>query len=191
MRGIVFLDRDGTLIEEVGYLRDPSAVRILPGAAEALRLLSGEGFLLAVVSNQAGLAKGKFTVEEMEAVHRRFVSSFGAEGVVFDAVEYCPHHPEGAVGEFRRACRCRKPGTALAEEILRRLLVPDSCPRFVVGDKMSDVSMGIRLGAATVLLGTGYGDAEKASGERAGIAPDVFLPGMREAAGWIVAHTAS
>jgi len=188
MRGIVFLDRDGTLIEEVGYLRDPSAVRILPGADEALRLLSREGFLLAVVSNQAGLARGKFTGAEMEAVHRRFVSAFGEEGIVFDAVEYCTHHPEGAVEAYRRACGCRKPGTGLAEAILRRLRVPDSCPRFVVGDKMSDVSMGVRLGAATALVGTGYGNAEKASGERAGIAPDVFLPGMLEAAGWIVAY---
>ena len=188
MRGIVFLDRDGTLIEEVGYLRDPSAVRILPGAAEALRLLSRGGFLLAVVSNQAGLAKGRFTEAEMEAVHRRFVSAFGREGVVFDAVEYCPHHPEGAVEPYRLACGCRKPGTELAERILRRLRVPDSCPRFVVGDKMSDVTMGIRLGAATVLVGTGYGNEEKASGERAGIAPDVFLPGIREAAGWILSY---
>jgi D-glycero-D-manno-heptose 1,7-bisphosphate phosphatase len=188
MRGIVFLDRDGTLIEDVGYTRDPSAVRILPGAAEALRLLSREGFLLAVVSNQAGLAKGRFNGTEMEAVHRRFVSAFGEEGVAFDAVEYCPHHPEGTVAALRRACGCRKPGTELAEAILRRLRVPDSCPRFVVGDKMSDVSMGIRLGAATVLVGTGYGITEKAWGEGAGIAPDVFLPGMREAAGWILAH---
>ena len=191
MRGIVFLDRDGTLIEEVGYLRDPSSVRILPGAAEALRFLSRERFLLAVVSNQAGLAKGIFTGAEMDAVHRRFVSAFREEKVEFDAIEYCPHHQEGVVDAFRRACECRKPGTALAEEILRRLRVPDSCPRFVVGDKMSDVSMGVRLGAATVLVGTGYGNAEKTSGERAGIAPDVFLPGMREAAGWIVAHTVS
>jgi ribonucleotide monophosphatase NagD (HAD superfamily) len=76
----------------------------------------------------------------------------------------------------------------MAEEILRRLRVPDSCLRFVVGDKMSDVSMGIRLGAATVLVGTGYGNEEKASGECGGIAPDVFLPGMAEAAGWIMAH---
>jgi histidinol-phosphate phosphatase family protein len=188
MRGIVFLDRDGTLIEEVGYLRDPSAVRILPGAAEALRLLSREGFLLAVVSNQAGLAKGIFTGAEMEAVHRRFVSAFGAEGIVFDAVEYCPHHPEGTVAEYRRACACRKPGTALAEGILLRLRVPDSRPRFVVGDKMSDVSMGVRLGGSTVLVATGYGNAEMASAERTGIAPEVFLPGMLEAAAWIVAH---
>ena len=188
MRGIVFLDRDGTLIEEVGYLRDPSDVRILPGAAEALRVLSREGFLLAVVSNQAGMAKGIFTGAEMESVHRRFVSAFGAEGVVFDAVEYCPHHQEGTVEAYRQACGCRKPGTGLAEEILLRLDVPESCPRFVVGDKMSDIAMGIRLGASTVLVGTGYGNAEKASGERAGITPEVFLPGMREAAGWIVAH---
>jgi len=188
MRGIVFLDRDGTLIEEVGYLRDPSDVRILPGAPEALRRLARERFLLAVISNQAGLARGKFTGEEMEAVHRRFVSAFGAEGVVFDAIEYCPHHPEGKVEAYRRACGCRKPGTGLAEAILLRLGVPDSCPRFVVGDKMSDVSMGVRLGAATVLVGTGYGIGEKASGERAGSVPDAFLPGMREAAGWIVSH---
>ena len=76
----------------------------------------------------------------------------------------------------------------MAEGILRRLRVPDSCPRFTVGDKMSDVSMGIRLGAATILVGTGYGNAEKASGERAGISRDVFLPGIREAAGWIGAY---
>lgn len=188
MRGIVFLDRDGTLIEDAGYLRDPASLRVLPGAAEALRLLSRGGFLLAVVSNQAGLAKGIITRAEMEAVHRRFVSAFEREGVAFDAVEYCPHHPEGTVEAYRRACACRKPGTALPEGILLRLRVPDSFPRFVVGDKMSDVSMGIRLGASTVLVGTGYGNAEKVSGERAGIAPDAFLPGMREAAGWIVAH---
>jgi D-glycero-D-manno-heptose 1,7-bisphosphate phosphatase len=188
MRGIVFLDRDGTLIEEAGYLRDPADLRILPGVGEGLRRLSREGFLLAVVSNQAGLAKGIFSAGEMEAVHREFVAAFAREGVVFDAVEYCPHHPEGAVEAYRRACRCRKPGTWMAERILRRLRVPDSCPRFLVGDKMSDVLMGIRIGAATALVGTGYGNEENASGERSGVAPDVFLPGMREVAGWILSH---
>ncbi len=186
MKGIVFFDRDGTLIEEVGYLRDPAAVRILPGAAEALRALAAEGYLLAVVSNQAGLARGKFTRAEMDAVHREFVSAFGREGVVFDAVEYCPHHPDGSVETYRRGCDCRKPGTGMAERILAALRVPDSVPRYLVGDKMSDVLMGIRLGAATVLVGTGYGSEEKAAGDRAGIAPGAFLPGMREAAEWIL-----
>ncbi|GAB4229941.1 MAG: HAD family hydrolase [Deltaproteobacteria bacterium] len=188
MRGIVFLDRDGTLIEEAGYLRDPSAVRILPGVAESLRRLSGGGFLLAVVSNQAGLARGKFTAREMEAVHREFLASFGREGIAFAAVEYCPHHPEGVVEAYRRECGCRKPETGMAGEILRRLRVPDSCPRYMVGDKMSDVLMGIRIGAATVLVGTGYGVAEKSAGERSGITPDAFLPGVPEAAEWILSR---
>ncbi len=188
MKGIVFLDRDGTLIEEVGYLRDPAAVRILPGAAEALRTLSEAGYLLAVVSNQAGLARGKFTMAEMEAVHREFVSAFAKEGVVFDAVEYCPHHPEGSVDAYRGGCDCRKPGTGLAERILEALRVPDSAPRYLVGDKMTDVQMGTRIGAATILVGTGYGIEERAAGERSGVPPGVFLPGMREAADWILSQ---
>jgi histidinol-phosphate phosphatase family protein len=188
MRGIVFLDRDGTLIEETGYLRDPALVRILPGVAEALRRLAAKGFLLAVTSNQAGLARGKFTRGEMEAVHRTFLAEFRKEGVTFDAVEYCPHHPEGTVEEYRAACSCRKPGTGMAETVLRRLSVPESCPRWVVGDKMSDILFGIRLGAKTVLVGTGYGDREREEGERRGIFPDVFLPGMAEAARWILAE---
>jgi len=186
MRGIVFLDRDGTLIEEVGYLRDPKAVRPLPGAAEALRRLKDAGYRLAVISNQAGIARGKFTAAEMEAVHREFLAAFLRHGVAFDAVEYCPHHPEGALEEYRTACECRKPGAGLAEAVLRRLGVPDSCPRWVVGDKMSDVLMGVRLGARTILVGTGYGKEEKREGERVGVTADASLPGMWEAAEWIL-----
>ena len=182
MKGIVFLDRDGTLIEEVGYLRDPDKIRPLPGVAEALRRLAAAGYRLAVISNQAGLARGKFSPAEMEAVHREFVAAFLREGVVFDAVEYCPHHPEGVVASYRETCDCRKPGTGMADRVLRRLGVPDSCPRWVVGDKMTDILMGVRLGARTILVGTGYGDRERMEGERLGVAPGAFLPGMREAA---------
>jgi D-glycero-D-manno-heptose 1,7-bisphosphate phosphatase len=186
LKGVVFVDRDGTLIEEVGYLRDPSAVRMLPGAAEAMRRLAAAGYRLAVLSNQAGLARGKFTAAEMEGVHREFVAAFLREGVAFDAVEYCPHHPDGVVEAYRGSCRCRKPGTGMAEAVLHRLGVPDSCPRWVVGDKMTDVLMGVRLGARTILVGTGYGNEEKMEGERQGVAPDAFLPGMREATDWIL-----
>lgn len=188
MKGIVFLDRDGTLIEEVGYLRDPADVRILPGAAEALRKLAAKGYLLAVASNQSGLARGMFSRPEMEAVHRAFLAAFRKRRVSFDAVEYCPHHPEGTLPEFRKTCSCRKPETGMAEAILRRLAVPDSCPRWVVGDKMTDILFGHRLGARTVLVGTGYGAEERKEGERSGVSPDVFVPGMREAAGWIVSE---
>ncbi|MBF8260133.1 MAG: gmhB, partial [Actinobacteria bacterium] len=157
MKGIVLLDRDGTLIEEVGYLSDPARLKEIPGAAESLRRLAREGYAIAVVSNQAGLAKGKISEEQSKAVHRAFVEYFRSRGVEFDAIEYCPHHPEGLVERYRRTCRCRKPMPGLARRIMRRMALPASCRAWVVGDKMSDVSMGKRLSAETVLVATGYG----------------------------------
>ncbi|MCL1926100.1 MAG: HAD family hydrolase [Syntrophorhabdaceae bacterium] len=188
MKGIVFMDRDGTLIEDTGYLRDPMSVRILPGAADALRKLASKGYVLAVLSNQSGLARGIFTRDEMETVHRAFLEKFRAEGVVFDAVEYCPHHPEGVVEEYRKACSCRKPDTGLAEAVLRRLKVPDTYSRWMVGDKLSDIELGIRLKARTALVETGYGSTERKEGECLGLLPDVFLPGMRETVEWILSE---
>lgn len=186
MKGIVLLDRDGTLIEEVGYLSDPAKVREIPGAAESLARLSRAGYSIAVVSNQAGLAKGRFGDREFAAVHREFLERFLSRGVRFDAVEYCPHHPEGVVDRYRASCGCRKPGTGMAERILARLGVPAAWSRFTVGDKMTDVIMGKRLGARTILVETGYGVEERRAGERDGIRPDVVVPGIREAVDWIL-----
>ncbi len=188
MKGIVFLDRDGTLIEDTGYLSDPRDVREIPGAAEALTLLAVNGFALAVVSNQAGLAKGKFGKEQGEAVHRAFVALFRAKGVEFAAVEYCPHHPEGSVEEYRTACTCRKPSPGMAEKVLASLGNPASYTMWIVGDKMTDVLMGRSLRAKTILVATGYGLSERKEGERRGLAPDAFLPSIREAAEWILAE---
>jgi len=186
VKGIVFLDRDGTLIEEVGYLSDPRRVREIPGAAESLLRLIRGGFLLAVVSNQAGLAKGKFGEEEWEAVHHAFVALFRAKGVDFAAVEYCPHHPEGSVEKYRAACDCRKPSPGMAEKVLARLGQPPGYAIWIVGDKMTDVLMGSTLRAKTILVATGYGESERVEGERRGLRPDVFLPSIREAAEWIM-----
>jgi D-glycero-D-manno-heptose 1,7-bisphosphate phosphatase len=186
MTGIVFLDRDGTLIEEVGYLSDPREVREVPGATESLLRLRDEGFALAVVSNQAGLARGKFGEGQMEAVHRSFVDLFRAKGIEFDAVEYCPHHPDGSVHKYRADCGCRKPSTGMAEKVLAALEMPSSYTMWIVGDKMTDVLMGRNLGAKTILVATGYGKPEREEGERRGLRPDVFLPSIREAAEWIL-----
>ena len=186
MTGIVFLDRDGTIIEERGYLSDPAQVREIPGAAESLLRLVRGGYLIAVVSNQAGLAKGKFDREQMKAVHRAFVDRFRAQGVTFDGVEYCPHHPEGLVEEYRMVCGCRKPATGLAEGILARLSVPASCKRWMVGDKMTDMLMGKGIGAATILVATGYGERERLAMRRAGVRPDMYVASIREAADRIV-----
>lgn len=188
MRGIVFLDRDGTLIEEAGYLSDPAMIREVPGAAKALRALAAAGLGLAVLSNQAGLAKGRFGEDEFHAVHRAFAEHFRARGVVFAAVEYCPHHPDGVVERYRAPCPCRKPGTAMAEKVLRKLGLPPGCRKWVVGDKMSDVEMGKRLSAETILVATGYGALEANRMEALGIRPDAFVPGIREAARFILAR---
>jgi len=185
VKGIVFLDRDGTLIEEVGYLADPGAVREIPGAADALRELAAAGLLLAVVSNQAGVARGLIREEEFEAVHRAFEAHFAARGVRFAAVEYCLHHPEARVDRYRSACACRKPGTGMADRIIEGLGLPMSCRKWVVGDKMSDILMGRRLRAETVLVATGYGRSEFEAA-RGAERPDVFVPGIREAARWIL-----
>ncbi|MBI5575854.1 MAG: HAD-IIIA family hydrolase [Deltaproteobacteria bacterium] len=188
MKGIVFLDRDGTLIEDVGYISDPALLKEIPGAAESLRRLAENGYAIAVVSNQAGLAKGKIREEQWDAVHRAFVEYFRRLGVSFDAVEYCPHHADGIVEKYRQACGCRKPAAGLALKVLRNLALPPSCRVWVVGDKMSDISMGKRLRAETILVATGYGEEERVEGERRGEIPDAFLPSIREAAEWILSR---
>lgn len=188
MKGIVFLDRDGTLIEDAGYLSDPSGVKEIPGAAESLKRLASEGYALAVVSNQAGIAKGKFRENQGKAVHQAFVRHFLSRGVSFDAVEYCFHHPEGIVDRYRKACVCRKPEAGLARRILKKLAIPPSCSLWVVGDKMSDISMGKRLRAETILVATGYGEEERIAGERRGEMPDAFLPSISEAVDWILSR---
>ena len=188
MTGIVFLDRDGTLIEEKGYLSDPALLEEIPGAAESLGRLARAGYALAVVSNQAGLAKGRFDEDQMDAVHREFVAHFRKRGIEFAAVEYCPHHPEGTVERYRRVCGCRKPSTGMAEKVLRALGAPASCRIWVVGDKMSDILMGKRLRAETILVATGYGLEERQDSERLRDRPDRYLPSIREAADWILAR---
>ncbi|HEY3490842.1 MAG TPA: HAD family hydrolase [Candidatus Deferrimicrobiaceae bacterium] len=189
MPGIVFLDRDGTLIQEQDYLSDPDRVILIPGAAEGLRLLAEQRLILCVVSNQAGIARGKITESQLEAVHDRFVSLFAEQGVTFDAIEYCPHHPEGSIDRYRQECGCRKPATGMAERILSRFSVPPSWSRWVVGDKMIDIEMGRRLGARTVLVSTGYGVEEAERCATCGILPNAYLSDIKEAASWIVAES--
>ena len=142
-RPAVFLDRDGTLIVDVGYPRDPARVEILPGAVEALRDLAREHALV-VISNQSGIARGKITPEEAAAVHDRFVAVFAAEGVTFDGVYYCPHGPD-------EGCRCRKPAPGMLLDAARDLDL-DLARSYVIGDKPSDLEAGIAAGCRPGIL---------------------------------------
>src|SRR5262249_31635363 len=109
----VFLDRDGTIIEEVGYLDRPERVELFPWTIDAVRVLNRCGLAVVLVSNQSGVARGFFTEEVVDAVHQRMADLLAEGGARIDAYYYCPHHPDGKVPQFAQKCECRKPGRAL------------------------------------------------------------------------------
>ena len=152
----VFLDRDGTLIEDVGFPRDPELVRLVDGAAAALRRLAAANLCLVVVSNQSGIGRGLITVDEARSVHERFIGLIADEGIVLDGSKYCPHPPEAG-------CDCRKPSPGMLLEAARDLRL-DLGRSFMIGDKVSDVEAGERAGCRTVLLGAGTIDGGSTRG---------------------------
>ena len=141
-RRALFLDRDGTLIVDVGYPKDPALVELIPGAAEALRRLQDD-WALVVVSNQSGIGRGLITEAQAAAVHERFVALFAAAGVRFAGHYYCPHAPDDR-------CACRKPGPALLHDAARELGL-DLARSVMLGDKPSDLEAGRAAGCAQVL----------------------------------------
>ncbi|HEY3348678.1 MAG TPA: HAD-IIIA family hydrolase [Thermoanaerobaculia bacterium] len=168
----LFLDRDGTLIVERGYLKDPRGVCLARGSARRLKAFTDEGTLLFVVTNQSGLARGVLTRDEVDAVNAEVVRRLAARGVPVAGVLVCPHYPDGVVPELSVRCRCRKPGTLLH----RRALAAHGLSArrtAVLGDKWDDVGAGVALGAAQAHVLTGHGREHRAKVvERA---PDAIL----------------
>ncbi len=150
----VFVDRDGTVIDEIGYQSDPDMVRLIPGAAAAVARLNSLGIPVVVISNQAGVARGLFTEDDLDRVHERFVDMLAAEGAYVDAAYYCPHHPE-----FDVECDCRKPRPGLLLRASGDLGI-ELERSFMVGDRLIDVQAGKAAGASAVLVLTGYGQRE-------------------------------
>ena len=150
----VFLDKDGTLVENLPYNADPSRMRLVERAGAALRLLHEAGFAFVVVSNQSGIARGFFTEESMRPLSQRLEEMLAAEGVPLTAFYYCPHHPDGSVPEYSLHCTCRKPAPGLlwlAAET-HGLSLRES---WLIGDILDDVEAGNRAGCRTVLLDNG------------------------------------
>src|SRR5690242_11813204 len=150
----VFLDKDGTLIEDVPYNVDPAQVRLAPGAAEGLPRLHAGGFRLVVVSNQSGVARGLIAEEALGAVRDRLRDLLAELGVPLGGFYYCPHHPEGVVTRYAVACRCRKPAPGLILDAARAHGVAVGKSWFV-GDILDDVEAGRRAGCRTVLIDNG------------------------------------
>jgi histidinol-phosphate phosphatase family protein len=157
VRGAVFLDRDGTLVRDPGYLHDPALVELLPGVAEGAAALARAGWPLVVVSNQSGIARGLYGPDAFFAVMGRIGELLGPRGVSFAGTYFCPHHPD-----FTGPCACRKPGVELFERAARELDL-DLKASWYAGDKLQDAEPAVRLGGRGILLGRpGAEDTERA-----------------------------
>lgn len=186
-RRAAFLDRDGTINVEVeGALSDPDRLVLLPGAAEAIARLNDAGFATVVVTNQSAIGRGWMTEADHERVTRALRERLAEAGARLDLVLHCPHHPTEGVGEYRRACRCRKPGTGLFERALEELGL-EAEGGFVVGDAARDLAAGRKLGLKTILVATGKGAREHARLEHEGPLPDAFVPDLAAAVELVLA----
>ena len=189
MRPAVFLDRDGVIVEELHLLKRLKDIRMIPGAAAALRSLADAGFARVVVTNQPIIARGHATVDEVNAVNREIETRLVSEGAPpMDAYCVCPHHPRAALDAYRLECECRKPRPGLlvnaAEELGLNL-----ARSFIVGDRLSDIAAGLRAGCRGVLVHSGAHEEaliESSDPVRDHDIPDHCCADLSAAARWII-----
>lgn len=180
----VFLDRDGTLLEEAGYLDRLERLIFFPYSIDAIRLLNRAGLSVVVITNQAGIARGIFKESFVGEAHQHIRERLAAGGARVDAFYYCPHHPEAVLQEFRQSCDCRKPKPGMLTRAAADLdLALDRS--FVVGDRWHDLEAGQRVGARTLLVRTGYGRTEEAA-PKPHVQPSAIVDNVMEAVSWIL-----
>jgi len=151
----VFLDRDGTINKEIHHLRDVKQLRILPGAAHAIKQINRLGFLVIILTNQSVIGHGLSTEKKVDHIHAVLRGRLRRNGANIDAIYYCPHHPKAKLKKYRMYCSCRKPGIALIQEAAKTLKI-DLKKSFMVGDKTGDILAGKRAKLKTILVQTGY-----------------------------------
>lgn len=156
MKRAVFLDRDGTILDELGYLTPDSTIHLYPYSVDAIRLLGRGGYAVVVITNQGGIGLGLYDQAFVDRTHAMLSARFEAGGASVAGWYYCPHHPEGVVPEFTCVCECRKPATGLLTSAARDLDL-DLKESWVVGDQWRDIAVAHRTGARSVLVRTGYG----------------------------------
>ncbi len=156
----LFLDRDGTINQEVDFLSKPEEVILIPKAADAIREANELGVKVCIVSNQSGIARGLLTPEDLERVNARLHELLAREGARIDGMYVCPHHPEYGPPLYRKNCTCRKPDTGMIIQAAREHSI-DLQASYVIGDRCIDVQAGRKAGCGTVLVLTGYGRNEK------------------------------
>lgn len=185
MQSAVFLDRDGTINEDVGYLADPDRLRLIPGAARAIARLNQAGLPVVVVTNQSGVARGLIDPDVLPRIHARLAGLLAVEGARLDALYVCPHYPFGTRTEFVRTCDCRKPAPGMVHRAVAELAV-DTSRSYLVGDKLSDMELGRAVHATTVLVRTGEGARLDARWPVACPSPDHVAADLAGAVDWIL-----
>jgi D-glycero-D-manno-heptose 1,7-bisphosphate phosphatase len=183
-RPAVFLDRDGTLSEERGFIDRLDLVEIFPWTSDAIRLLNRAGFAVVVVTNQSAIGRGIIDLPFLQSVHDLFDRHLAKSGARVDRYYFCPHHPDAPLPEYRQTCRCRKPGPGMIEQATTDLGL-DLSRSFMVGDRRIDVASGHAAGVRSLLVRSGHsaygGEAPPGLAE-----PDAILNNLMEAVGWIL-----
>lgn len=158
LRPAIFLDRDGVVIEDVNYLSSSDQVRLIPGSADAIAALNRAGWPVVVVTNQSGVARGIFTMEGVQAVHRHLSELLAGYGAQIESYYFCPHYPTAEVPAYRVECSCRKPKPGMLHQAAEELGL-DLANSWMIGDRVSDLAAGAAAGTRTILVRTGHGAA--------------------------------
>lgn len=183
----VFLDRDGTINEDKGYVNHPDKIEILKGVAQAIKKFNRLGLKVIVASNQSGIARGFFSEPTLKKINRRVTTLLKSKGAKIDAQYNCFHHPEGTVKKYASECRCRKPRPGMALEAKKKFGI-DLKKSYMVGDKVSDIGFGHNFGGKSIYILTGYGlgDWQFKRKEILKSRPDYVAKDMSAAASWII-----
>jgi histidinol-phosphate phosphatase family protein len=176
-RKAVFLDRDGTICEDVHYMRDPSQLRIYPEVPKAIKLLNEAGFLVIIATNQSAVARGYVTLEGLERIHKKMLEELGKRGAKIDAIYFCPHHPDDN-------CNCRKPKPGMILKAQRDFNI-DLKASYIVGDKRLDVETAEKTNLIPILVLTGYGKEELKTLNEWRIKPAYIAKNLLDATRWI------
>lgn len=183
---VVFLDRDGTLNIEIGYIRKVDDLQLIEGAGQAVKKLNDRGVAAVLVTNQTGAARGYYPESHIQSLNERLIMLLKEQGAFLDDVYYCPHLEEGEVAEFSFACQCRKPARGMVEKALADHPEFDAQRSFVVGDKATDVELAHNCGAKGVLVKTGYGEAVLKGDYQNPVQADFEAGSIVEAVDWIL-----
>ncbi len=182
----VFLDRDGTINEEMGYINHLDRFIILPKAIEAIKFLKRHNFKIIITTNQAGVAMGYFPESFISETHNYLINTLAEKGTCLDAIYYCPHHPQAKVATYGKDCPCRKPKTGLILKAKKEFNL-DLSKCYVVGDKFIDIEFAHNAGLKSILVLTGYGKGEiKWVAPKHALKPNFVAKDLYQAAKWIV-----